>query len=83
MLDPGDFLTISEKFGCPFKYFLEKRSEIIQVSLIFQHFSERYLSRYHLHVPFVHPLTSTRCYDPVTIDQDGLLSQLGGLTVTG
>ena len=38
--------------------------------------------RYHVHVRFVHPITSTRCYDPLTIDQSGLLSQMGGLTVT-
>ena len=25
--------------------------------------------RYHVHICFVHPLTSTRCYDPVIIDQ--------------
>jgi len=38
--------------------------------------------RYHVHVRFVHPITSTRCYDPLIIDQSGLLSQMGGLTVT-
>jgi len=38
--------------------------------------------RYNVHVPFVHPLTSTRCFDPVTIDHGCLLLQLGGLIVT-
>ena len=41
------------------------------------------IRKFHVHVRFVHPLTSTRCYGPVTIDQGGLLTQLGGLTVTG
>ena len=38
--------------------------------------------RNNVHVRFVHPLTSTRCFEPVIIDQGDFLSQLGGLTVT-
>ena len=43
---------------------------------------EKMVRRYNVHVRFVHVLTSKRCFDPVTIDQGGILSQLGGLTVT-
>ena len=42
----------------------------------------QYLRRYNVHVCFVHPLTSTRCFDPVRIDLGGLLPQLSGLNVT-